>query len=211
MLTATRPTSKVAPLLSAATAAALVFVGINLFHTFGPIHEHNDGPLGGLSGASFAFDAGATGPWTVGYELCLQPGADPAILESITPVSAGGREPVFLGAYVVDPPAGTESLIGGGNVRGFPPATFGNLLPVAGYRVTQECNSSGGEPTGAPQVTSGLYVGVGTPAQSTGGGWSGYTVTYRVDATQYIVDWDTGIYICGPTAPASSGCNPATP
>jgi len=45
VLTATRPDRKVAQILSACTAVVLVVVGIKLFHTFGPIHEHNDGPL----------------------------------------------------------------------------------------------------------------------------------------------------------------------
>lgn len=203
VLTATRPDRKVAPVLSAAAAAALVLGGINVFHTFGPIHLHNDGPLGALSGASFAFDAGATGPWTAGYELCLEPGSDAAVLESVSPVSAGGPELVFLGAFVRDPAFGI-----GGIVRGFPAAMPGAREPVSGYRVTQECDSSGGQPTGAPQVTTELDIGIGTPAQSTGGGWSGYTVAYHVGTTQYVVDWDTGIAVCGPTAPASSACTP---
>ncbi len=83
---------------------------------------------------------------------------------------------------------------------------MGVLHPVAGYAVAQQCNSSGGEPVGTASASE-LDTGVGRPAGSTGGGWSGLTVNYRVGSTQYVVTFDAGLYACGPGAPAASGCN----
>ena len=208
VLTATRPDRKVAPVLSAAAAAVLVLGGINLFHTFGPIHEHNDGPLGPLSGASFSLNAeSGSGPWTSGYELCLEDGPDAVILESISPSSDAGTGLDFLGAVVRVIHAGANDSIG--EEAGYPPRVTEVLHPVAGYRVTQQCNFTlGGKPNDQPQptTTAELDVGVGKPAVSTGGGWTGFNVAYRVGATEYIATWDTGFWICGPTAPAAASC-----
>ncbi len=204
MLTATRSDRKVAPLLSAAAAGLLVFGGINLFHTFGPIHEHNDGPLGPLSGASFSFAASDMAAWTSGYDLCLEQGTDPAILESVSPVAGGGSAPNYLGAFAREIPAGTGGAIG--TEQGFPPAVSEKLYPIDGYQVTQQCNFN--QSVNASRMAYiELDVGIGRPSSFTGGGWSGYTVNYRVGATQYVATWDTGLYMCGPTAPAASACN----
>ena len=173
-------------------------------HTFGPIHEHHDGPLGPLSGASFAFAPSDSGAWTSGYELCLEQGTDPVILESVSPVDGGGAKPNFLGAFVRAIPADSGGAIG--TVRGFPPTVSETLHADNGYQVTQHCNFS--QPTPArPTSYTELDVGIGRPSPFTGGGWSGFTVAYRVGSTQYVATWDTGLYMCGPTAPAASGCN----
>jgi hypothetical protein len=206
VLTATRPDRKVAPVLSAAAAAVLVLGGINLFHTFESIHEHNDGPLGPLSGGSFSLEPeSGSGPWTSGYELCLEDGPDAVILESIAPTSKAGTGLRFLGAVVRVIHPGTNDSIG--EEAGYPPRVTDVLHPVAGYRVTQQCNfTRDGQPNGQPQPTTELDVGIGKPPGSTGGGWSGFNVAYRVGTTQYIATWDTGFWICGPTAPAAASC-----
>jgi hypothetical protein len=186
---------RLARLVAVAGAAAVVFAGINLFHTFGPIHLHNDGPLGSLSGAGFAFDGSTTGPWTSGYELCVQQGSDPVVIESVTPATVIDSGLRYLGAFVREIPANASSQIGG-NTAGFPPAVTEALHPVAGYPVTHPCDWSG-----VRAAVTELDIGVGRVATTTGGGWTGFSVDYRVGATQYIVTWDTGLYACGSSAP----------
>src|ERR1700676_4043821 len=111
------------PRISGLIGVGAVVLGINMFHTFGPIHLRNDGPLGSLSGGSFAFASSTSGPWTAGYELCLQPGADPVIIESISPASELGGRLDYLGAYVraITPVTSVATSTGGiGDVQGFP-------------------------------------------------------------------------------------------
>jgi hypothetical protein len=197
--TLVRSHPRLSRLIAVVGTAAVVFAGINLLHTFGPTHLHNDGPLV-LAGAGFAFDASNTGPWTGGYVLCLQQGTDPAIVESVSPASTVGIGLNYLGAFVRDIPADT----GGGieESEGFPPKVAEKLLPVPGYRVTLQCSWLGGQ---SPNNASAeLDVGIGRRALATGGGWTGYTVAYVVDSTQYVATWDNGIFACGRDAPASA-------
>jgi hypothetical protein len=192
-------------LIAVVGGAAVVFLGINVLHTFGPTHLHNDGPLV-LSGAGFAFASSTPGPYTGGYVLCLQQGTDPAIIESISPASTVGIGLNYLGAFVRDLPADTGDGIG--TSEGFPPKVAEKLLPVACYRVTHQCSWLGGQsPNSTPPASAELDVGIGRRSQLTGGGWTGYTVAYVVDSTQYVATWDNGIYACGQDAPAS-GCLP---
>ena len=204
MLTATRQDRKVAQVISVAAAAVLVFAGINLFHTFGPIHETNDGPLS-LGAAGMALAPGDSGAWTIGDELCLEQGTDPVILESLSPVNGGGAAPSFLGAFVREIPGDAGGGIG--SERGFPPVVSEKLYPVDGYQVTQQCNFNQPVPATPPPSIE-LDVGIARPPSFTGGGWSGWTVSYRVGSTQYVATFDGALYMCGPTAPAGSGCNP---
>ena len=200
------------PRISGVIAVAVVFAGINLSHTFGPMHLHNDGPLGSLSGASFAFDPSTTGPWTSGYGLCLQPGADPAIIESIAPADEVGAGLRYLGAYVrkMAPDTSTATNTGGiGTIDGFPPKVTQTLHAVTGYRVTHVCSWEVAQSASSAQATyTELDVGIARRSPSAGGGWTGFTVTYSVGATQYVATWDTGIYACGTGAPVSTMCTP---
>jgi hypothetical protein len=187
-----------------AAIAAIVFAVVNVFHTFGPTHLHDDGPLGPLSGASFAFDSTSTGPWTAGYELCLQQGTDPVILESVSPASVVGGGLHFLGAFVREIPGDTSTATRTGpigNVGGFPPKVDEALEPVAGHAVTHQCDGNG---PFSPYTE--LDVGVGRLAGGTFGGWPGFTVDYRVGLTQYVATWDTGLYACGTSTPAPTPC-----
>jgi hypothetical protein len=202
------------PRISGLIGVGAVVVGINMLHTFGPIHLHNDGPLGSLSGASFAFASSTSGPWTAGYELCLQPGAGPVIIESISPASEVGGGLNYLGAYVreMTPDTSVATSTGGiGDVQGFPPNATQTLHPVAGYRVTHECSWEGAQSAtyGSSPHTE-LDVGIGRRAPAAGGGWTGFTVTYSVGSTQYVVTWDTRLYACATGAPLSAGCTPPT-
>jgi hypothetical protein len=200
------------PRLSVLIGVGVVFAGINLFHTLGPIHLHNDGPLGALSGASFAFDPSSPGPWTSGYGLCLQPGADPAIIESVTPAGPVGGGLKYLGARVreIAPDTSMTTNTGGiGEVQGFPPKVTQALRPVAGYRVTHVCTWE--EPQSASNAQgpyTELDVGDARNAPSAGGGWTGFTVAYSVGSTQYVATWDTGLYACGTGAPVAPMCTP---
>jgi hypothetical protein len=127
-------------------------------------------------------------------------GHDPAIIESVSPASTVGIGLNDLGAFVRDLPADT----GGGieESEGFPPKVAEKLLPVPGYRVTRQCSwLSGQSPNNA---SAELDVGIGRRAFATGGGWTGYTVAYVVDSTQYVATWDNGIYACGRDTPASA-------
>lgn len=202
MLTATRPNRTVAPPLTVAVVAILVLGGLNLFHTFGPIHEHNDGPLN-LGAAGISLTSSEPGAWTIGDEFCVNQGTDPVVLESLSPVDGGGATPTFLGAFVREIPAGIAGGIG--TERGFPPAVSEKLFPVDGYQVTEPCDFNVPAPPPHPSVE--LDVGIGRPSGFTGGGWSGFTVSYRVGSTQYVATFDAPLYLCGPTAPGVSGCN----
>lgn len=200
------------PLLAALIGVGVVLAGINLFHTFGPIHLHNDGPLGSLSGASFTFDSSTPGPWTSGYSLCLQPGADPVTIESVSPASEVGSGLNYLGAYVreIQPDTSMTTSTGGiGTVQGFPPKVTQTLHPVAGYRVTDACSSEGAQSATSvfPAYTE-LDVGIGRRAGPAGGGWTGFTIAYSVGSTQYVATWDTAIYACGTGTPVGTMCTP---
>ncbi|MGA7987255.1 MAG: hypothetical protein WCB51_02530 [Candidatus Dormiibacterota bacterium] len=202
-MTAVRPDRRVSTIIACTAVAVTAFAGINVFHAFGPIHLHNDGPLV-LGAAGITFDAGSTGPSTIGYQPCVNQGTDPVILEGIAPVSATGDGLQFLGAFTRLIPADTGGAIG--SEAGFPPHVLQVLQPVAGFAVTQQCNFNSDTPP-VPTSTSEIDVGVGKPVGSTGGGWPGYAVTYRVGSTQYVVTLDGPVYICGPTAPAAAQCN----
>lgn len=191
-------------LLVVAVITAGFLAAINLFHSFGPIHLHDDGPLGSLSGAGFAFDSHSTGPWTMGYELCLAQASDPVIIESVSPASRVGGRLNYLGAFVREIPGlAVDSTRTGaiGGTGGFPPTVSETLRPVAGYHVTHQCASNGAQ---SPYTE--LDIGIGRNADSIPGGWGGYTVDYRVGTTEYVVTWDTGIYDCGAHLPASAVC-----
>src|ERR1700722_17067623 len=137
MLTATRQDRKVASVASVAAAALLVFAGINLFHTFGPIHETNDGPLS-LGAAGMALAPTDSGAWTIGDDLCVEQGTDPVMLENFSLVAGGGKAPRVLGGFVREIPHAAGGGIG--SEQGFPPAVSERLYPVDGYQVTQQCN-----------------------------------------------------------------------
>ena len=202
-----RSRPRISALLAVAAIAAGIVAEINVFQTFGPIHLHDDGPLGSLSGAGSAFASSTTGPWTAGYELCLQHGADPAIIESVSPASVVDSGLTYLGAFVREIPGLTAASTHTGaigDIAGFPPTVSETLHPVAGSPVTHQCAGNGPQ---SPYTE--LDVGIGKPAHSTGGGWTGFTVDYRVGLTRYVVTWDTGLYACGPSAPGGQ-CSPPT-
>jgi hypothetical protein len=201
------------PWVSGLIGAFVVLAWVNVFHVFGPIHLHDDGPLGSLSGASFAFDPSTPGPWTAGYELCLQPGAGPATIETVAPAGVVGNDASYLGAYVreITPEsATTDSSPGIDTGEGFPPKVTQRLHPVAGYRVTHECSWEGPQPANPLAPYTELDVGMGRQTPSSGGGWTGYTVTYVDDSTQYVVTWDTSLYACTSGAPVAAVCAPPT-
>lgn len=203
MVTSVRPDRRVSTIIACVAVAVAAFAGINVFHAFGPTHLDDDGPLV-LGAAGFTFDADSTGPWTLGYQPCIEQGTDPIILESIAPASETGNSLHFLGAFARLIPVDTGGAIG--SVGGFPPHVLQALQPVAGFAVTQQCNFNSNQPP-APTSTSEIDVGVSRLAGATGGGWSAYTVDYRVGSAQYVVTFDADVYICGPAAPAAAQCD----
>ncbi len=206
MVTAVRPDRRVSTILACVAVAVATVAGINVFHAFGPIHLHNDGPLA-FGGAGFTFDADSgPGPWTAGYQPCIQQGTDPVILESIAPTAEQGNGLRLIGAFVRLIPVDAGGAIG--EIPGFPPQVSEVLQPIDGYAVTQQCNFNSSEPP-VPTSTTEIDMGVANPVGSTGGGWSGVTVDYRVGATQYVVTFDAPLYICGPSAPAAAQCDHA--
>jgi hypothetical protein len=195
------------PWFSGLIGVGVVLAGINFFHVFGPIHLHNDGPLA-LAGAGFAFDPSTPGPWTAGYDLCLQPGADQAIIESVVPASAVGTGLDNLGAYIREIVPGQSSSGGIDTSSGFPPKVTQTLHPVHGYRVTHECSWEGSQPPSPAAPYTELDVGVGRRSLSADGGWTGFTVTYVEDLTQYVATWDAELYACGIGPPTVAMCAP---
>jgi hypothetical protein len=143
---------------------------------------------------------------------CLQPGTDPAIIESVTPAGPIGGGLKYLGAYVreIEPDTSMTTNTGGiGKIQGFPPTVTQALRPVADYRVTHVCSWE--EPQSANNAQgpyTELDVGAARRAPSAGGGWTGFTVAYSVGSTQYVATWDTGLYACRAGAPVSMMCTP---
>jgi len=192
-------------LIAVAAVALVVLATVNALQTFGPIRVHGDGPLGPYGGSGFSFTPSDPGPWTQGYELCLAQGIVPAVVERISAASVAGSGLTYLGAYVrqYSTAQGYNNALGG--MKGFPPAVPGVLHPADGFPVTTACTT-----TGVPPVYTELDVGFGKPAHSTGGGWTGIDVAYRVGATQYVVTLDYSVYSCGPSAPAIASCEAFT-
>jgi hypothetical protein len=195
----------------AVIAVAAAVSGIVVLHassqTVGGVIHHLDGegPLGSTDDpearSGFSFDADDPGPWTQGYELCLAQGTKPAIIERISPESVVGSGLTYLGAFVREFPshAGELPLAG---VKGFPPTVSDPLTPAAGYAITMPCVA-----TGEPPVYQELDIGFAKPVGSSGGGWNGIDIAYRVGATQYVVSLNYFVFTCGPRTPAYAGCS----
>ena len=183
----------------------VVLATVNAFQTFGPIRVHADGPLGPYGGSGFSFTPTDPGPWTQGYELCLAQGIAPAVVERISPATVAGGGLTYLGAFVRQYSTAHGYNDALAETNGFPPPVSGVLHPAIGFPVTTACAA-----TGVPPIYTELDVGFGKPAHSTGGGWTGINVAYRIGATQYVVTLDYNVYSCGPSAPAVAACDAFT-
>lgn len=170
------------------------------------IHEQDgQGVLASAGGPGvwngFAFREDDPGPWTMGYKLCVMEPGKSAVLESVYPAHAVGSGLQLLGARVREfqYPWGGSGII---SQEGYPPDLPGPSHPLRGYVVQSPCGDSA---PGAEYTE--LDVGVGKPAGSTGGGWNGIDVAYRVGSQRYVVTFDDFVDSCGPEAPAYAGCS----
>jgi hypothetical protein len=166
-------------------------------------HAQGDGPLGSLGGVGLAFDPDVGGPsWTVGIQLCLAQGNQPAVLDgSVGPTSIVGDNPPpavrFVGAYVREfTPSQVDTPIG--SIGGFPPILPDKLHQVKGFEVTDVCPQSS-DPS---RPYTELLIGVmADPANTGGGGWHGVDVGYASGWRHHVVSLKYDIMICGPNAP----------
>jgi hypothetical protein len=187
-----------AAILVAAVALALARFVFNV--GVGTIHDlDGQGPLGSTgdptASSGFTFDADSgTGPWTVGYLVCLVQGNGPAVIESIGPARTDGNGYRYLGGMVreLNPSAGGGPLI---ETDGYPPAVAQPLHPAIGYAVTAPCSS---DVTG--RYTE-LDLGFTRAPGTRGGGWTGINIGYRVGSQQYVVTLAYQVYVCGPAIP----------
>ena len=194
--------------VTAAVASVAVGAGllVNAVASSG-IDRHLDGngplgtgPGGGLNSVSFSFYQGDPGPWTVGYQLCLVQGTDPAVIENVSPATSVGSGFRVLGVLARVLGAGDGGI---GNVAGYPPKVPQRLQPAAGFRVTNACAEGSPRPPAAE-----LLVGLAKLPGSHGGGWTGTNVAYRVGSRQYVVTLNQSFYACGVgVLSASPGCS----
>jgi hypothetical protein len=175
-------------------------------------HANGDGPLGSRGGTgAMGFDPKAGHPpWTVGVNLCLAQGQQPAVLDgSVNPTDIAGNYPPpavdFLGAYVRDfTPNGENTPLGA--VEGFPPQFPDKLYPVKGYQVTRLCSQL----TQPHSPYTELLIGVGPDAVNTrGGGWLGIDVGYTSGWRHHVVSIEAEIMMCGELAPGFECFAPA--
>jgi hypothetical protein len=167
-------------------------------------HPDGRGPLGSLNdpGNSITegFDAKIGGPsWTVGIQLCLAQGNQPATLDgSVTPTKTVGNDFRYLGAFVREftPSHGGSPII---NLTGFPPALPDTLRPVKGFVVRYGCH--GPNPDRSVPYTE-LLIGFGRGTGTSGGGWMGVDVGYTAGGHHHVVSLGYDLLICGSAAPA---------
>jgi hypothetical protein len=194
------------PLFVAVTSVAALLVGCVVASARVDHHLDGHGPLGdgGVttvddgSSSSFSFFDNDPGPWTVGLQLCLAQGTGPAIIERVYPEETVGAGFRFVGALAHEIDLGAGSI---GEIGGFPPRVAGKLVPASEFPVIYPCSPKAHGPY------TELLVGIGKPPGSTGGGWVGIDVAYRVGARQYVVTLPQSYYACGPSAPAAAACD----
>ncbi len=159
-------------------------------------HRDGEGPLAStgdpLHHEASAFDAVKGGPaWTLGYQLCLFEGDQPAIIESVTPTRTVGDGFGFLGARVrqFSPTAAHTPIL---SLDGYPPALPDTLQPAKGFSVTTPCSK-----TGPPSTYTELLIGFGRVPAPGGGGWRGIDVRYTAGGRSRVVTLGYDILICG--------------
>jgi hypothetical protein len=162
------------------------------------VHEDGAGPLGSegapvhLSKANDPLGGSITS-WTYGVRLCLLGGADPAILESVTPRATVGSGFRYLGASVrvfVYPGGHDAPII---SDVGYPPSPTYAAPPFAelrGFQVTSPCAS----PPDGPYTE--LMIGLARDGED-GGGWSGVDIAYTVGGMHRVLRLDRDLLICG--------------
>jgi hypothetical protein len=182
--------------VAAVAAAVAVFIGIAAFHnTETEQHSDGQGPLASTGDPrhqeTTAFDAVKGGPWTLGYQLCLHQGSDPAVIQSVGPVTTVGSGFRFLGASIRQfkpSPSHTPIL----SLSGYPPQLPDSLHPAVGFSVSNRC-VAGGLPTTYTELLIGFDHGSG----STGGGWHGIKVGYSAGGRHFVVTLGYDIMVCG--------------
>jgi hypothetical protein len=191
--------------LAAVTVILLTVVLVAIFGGGPEHHLDGRGPLGSLddprSSIADGFDATRGGPtWTVGLQLCLAQGNQPATLDgSVTPTKTVGNDFRYLGALVREftPSQGGRPMI---SVTGFPPAVPETLHPVKGFVVRYRCQPGPNPDRSVPYTE--LLIGFGRGPSTSGGGWMGVDVGYTAGGHHHVVSIGYDILICGSAAPA---------
>ena len=205
-LPAIRRRPRLAIALGLVSLALLTVVMVALFGGGPERHPDGGGPLGSLGDShgsiAIGFDPKLGGPtWTVGVQLCLAQGDQPATLDgSITPTRSVGSDFRYLGAYVREFRAFQNGVTPIGSVDGFPPRIPGPLLdPVKGFTVRYRCQPQ--NPDWSIPYTE-LLIGFGRGTGSSGGGWMGVDVGYTAGGHHHVVSLGYDFLICGSAAPA---------
>lgn len=176
-------------------------------------HLDGEGPLGSFgdtnSTVTMGFDPVLGGPtWTVGLEVCLVRGDQPAVLDgSIGPTKIVGSGFQYLGAFVRQFPVGGEPF---GSADGFPPHISGGdpLHAVTGYVVKYRCQNPIVDPS-IPYIE--LVLGFGRTSDRSGGAWLGVDVAYTSGIRHHVVSLNYNFLICGRAAPQQFCAPPSTP
>jgi hypothetical protein len=167
-------------------------------------HPDGRGPLGSLgtpnNSIAEAFDPKLGGPtWTVGIQLCLEQGNEPATLDgAVTATNTIGTDFRFLGAFMREFTA-SRSHTPIGSMDGFPPNLPDTLHPVKGFAVKYRCQHPNPDPS-VPYTE--LLIGFGRGTGTSGGGWMGVDVGYTAGGHHHVVSLGYDLLICGSAAPA---------
>jgi len=176
---------------------ALLFVFLVVIAIRNGQTEHGDGqgPLASTGNPAHheavSFDAAKGGPWTLGYQLCLFEGNDPAVIESVSPAATVGSGFRILGTQIRQfkpAPAHTPIL----SLDGYPPNLPDRLHPAVGFSVSNRCAAPG-----LPATYTELLIGIDHGAGNSGGGWRGIKVGYTAGGRHYAVTLGYDILICG--------------
>jgi len=181
--------------VAAATLALLFLVVVAFRNAQTDHHLDGQGPLASTGDPhhqeASAFDAVKGGPWTLGYQLCLFQGDQPAVIESVAPTKTVGDGFRFLGAQVRQF-APTRSHTPILSLDGYPPALPDTLHPAKGFSVTTPCSKNG-----LPPTYTELLIGFDRASTAGGGGWRGIDVTYATGGRRHVVTLGYDILICG--------------
>jgi hypothetical protein len=154
----------------------------------GPLASRND--PGHESFAALPLDGVAS--WTYGTRLCLASGAEPAIIDTVTPDAKIGTGFTVLGVRVRQfVPSPTHELVI--STDAFPPPARevpDTLYEAHGYAVSTPCTDE----VGAPFTE--LLVGLGRKGDD-GGGWKGIDIAYTVGGRRMVVFLNHDLLVCG--------------
>lgn len=153
-------------------------------------HTDGWGPLSGHLSSPGSF-SGAGPMWTLAIYVCLDRGAEPAVLDGpVTGSTRIGNGFDIVGSVARQgvPKRGFQVI---GAVDGFPPrAPFDQFQKAKGFAVNNTCTNDISRPF------TELDFGV-RRSKDGGGGWSGFEVGYSVGLRHHVLSVEGPNVICG--------------